>query len=67
MITTGIIILQINHISVGVSKKFVKQKINKLTILLSNHVKNCVNRITNSAKKYSISNTQENSQNQCIR
>ena len=37
MIAAGIIILQINHISVGMSEKFVKQKINKLTVFLSNH------------------------------
>lgn len=37
MITARIIVLQINHISVGMSEKFVKQKINKLTVFLSNH------------------------------
>ncbi len=35
-------------------KKFVEKKIHKLTILLTHHVKNWVNRITSSAKKYNI-------------
>jgi len=29
--------MKINHISVGMSEKFVEQKINKLTVFLSNH------------------------------
>jgi len=32
MITAGIIILQINHLSIGVSEEFIKQKVNKLMI-----------------------------------
>jgi len=40
MITTGIIVLQINHISICVLEKFAEKKVNKLTVLLRNHVKN---------------------------
>jgi len=37
MIITGIIVLQINHISIGVFEKFAEKKVNKLTIFLSDH------------------------------
>jgi len=40
MIITGIIVLQINHSSIGVGQEFAEKKVNKLTVLLRNHVKN---------------------------
>jgi hypothetical protein len=37
VIITGIIVLQINHSSIGMGEKFAEKKVNKLTIFLSDH------------------------------
>jgi len=37
VIITGIIVLQINHISIGVLEEFAEKKVNKLKILFRKH------------------------------